>query len=219
MTTIGAVILSYNKAYIWERFWNSLVGQTRPPDQVVIVDDGSDGGTGFLEEAARVGARIIKTPRLRQSAARNTGLSHIKTDLVIFLDGDLLLQSNMLGRMEVELDSHPDVSFVYCPYDRTGSQAGRIDAHEWNTELLKRGNYISPMSLTRRPHLPDPCFDVEFDRYEDWDLWIRMAKSGRKGKLINEILFCAYYRPGDLSARGDDRDWFFRLKAKHNFQA
>lgn len=218
MSTIGAVVLSYNKSYIFSRFWDSLVGQTRVPDQVIIVDDGSDGGTGFLGEAERSGALVIHTPRLRQSAARNTGLAKIQSDLVIFLDGDLILQPNMIGRMEVGLEDHPQASFVYCPYDRTGSQAGRIEAYDWNEELLKRGNYISPMSLVRRNHLPNPCFDTEFDRYEDWDLWIRMMKAGRKGKLINECLFTAYYRAGDLSAKGDDRDWFFRVRAKHRYQ-
>ncbi len=220
MSTIGAVVLSYNKSHIFERFWDSLMTQTRPPDEIVVVDDGSTDGTiELLDHAREAGAHIIHTPRMRQSFARNIGLKHLKTDRVIFLDGDLLLQVNMLGRMEVELDEHPETSFVYCPYDRTGAQQGRIAAYPWDVARLKTGNYISPMSLVRRRDLPDPCFDEEFHRYEDWDLWIRMAQAGHTGRLINETLFTAYYLEQDLSGRGEHQDWFFRVKAKHGIPA
>lgn len=220
--SIGVVVLSYNKAYIFNRFWTSLLHQTRYPNQIVIVDDGSSDGTcGLLKDIARVesGITVLHTPRLRQSAARNHGLRHLKTDRVIFLDGDLILQINMLGRMEVELDDHPEASFVYCPYDRTGAQRGRIAAYPWDVARLKTGNYVSPMSLVRKAHLPNPCFDESLHRYEDWDLWIRMAKEGRQGRLINEMLFTAHYQEGDLSSKGEDRDWFFTVKHKHGFLA
>lgn len=219
--TIGAVVLSYNKAHIFRRFWDSLVTQTRVPDQTVIVDDGSTDGTNNILNTlgADLPYTLIRTNHVRQSAARNEGLKRLTTDLAIFIDGDLLLQMNMLARMEIELEDYPDVSFVYCPYDRTGSLKGRILSYPFSVEKLKCGNFISPMSLVHRKHLPSPCFDEELHRYEDWDLWVRMAMAGRRGRLIDETLFTAYYQKGDLSADGDDRDWFFRVKAKHGFLA
>lgn len=219
--SIGAVVLSYNKAHIFKRFWESLVNQTRVPDYIVVVDDGSTDGTYEMLQKLedQFPFSLIRTNRVRQSAARNEGLKHLKTDLAIFIDGDLLLQMNMLARMEIELEEYPDVSFVYCPYDRTGSLKGRILSYPFSVEKLKCGNFISPMSLVHRQHLPTPCFDEELHRYEDWDLWVRMAMAGRKGRLIDETLFTAYYQKGDLSADGDDRDWFFRVKAKHGFLA
>jgi glycosyltransferase involved in cell wall biosynthesis len=200
------------------------MAQTRLPDQIVIVDDGSTDGTSQLFDRIRLDDRfadvlIINTPRVRQSAARNRGLSELTTDRVIFFDGDLILNFNMIGRMEVELDDHPEASFVYCPYDRTGAQHGRIAAYPWSPERLRTGNYISPMSLVKRSHLPNPCFDEELHRYEDWDLWIRMMKAGRRGHLINEYLFTAHYLKGDLSSNGEHQDWFFAVKAKHGFLA
>lgn len=221
MESIGAVVLSYNKAHIFSKFWDSLMVQTRPPDQIVIVDDGSTDGTKTLLRQLNVGenSTVIETSRIRQSAARNRGLQALETDRVIFFDGDLILRMNMIGRMEVELDERPDVSFVYCPYERTGAQYGKIAAYPWSPERLRTGNYISPMSLVRRAHLPSPCFDEELTRYEDWDLWIRMMLAGRKGHLINEYLFAAHYVEGDLSAKGEHQDAFFAVKAKYGFLA
>ena len=121
----------------------------------------------------------------------------------------------MNGRMEVELADHPEASFTYCHYDRTGAISGKVLAKPWDFNTLKRGNYISPMSLVRRDHLPDPCFDPELERYEDWDLWLRMGKVGRQGRLIDETLFTAHYQAGDLSSKGESQDHFFAVKQKH----
>lgn len=216
MSSLGCVILSYNKAWIWGRFWLSLVTQTCHLDQVVIVDDGSTDGTrDLIRRDYYYYPLIFETKRVGQSAARNVGLAQIKTDLVIFLDGDLLLQSNMLGRMEQELEDHPEASFVYSHYDRTGAVAGKVVAKPWSLNTLKGGNYVSPMAMARRADLPSPCFDPELARYEDWDLWLRMGKAGKVGRLIDETLFTACYRPGDLSSAGESQDFFGAVKQKH----
>lgn len=218
MSTLGVVVLSYNKAWIWGKFWASLVTQTRYPNQIVVVDDGSTDGTqellrqstyppGFLP--------LLETNRIGQSSARNVGLYNIGTDLVVFLDGDLLLQSNMLGRMEQELADHPEVSFVYSHYDRTGAVSGKVTARPWDLNTLKMGNYISPMAMCRKGDLPSPCFDPELSRYEDWDLWLRMGKAGKQGRLIDETLFTACYQPGDLSSAGESQDFFGAVRQKH----
>lgn len=214
---IGAVVLSYNKAHIFGRFWDSLLGQTRLPDQVVIVDDRSADGTREVLAALQHRWPVLHTPRIGQSAARNRGLAALGTDidLVIFLDGDLTLQMNMLGRMEVELLEHPEASFVYCHYDRTGAVSGKVLAKPWDLSTLKQGNYISPMSLCRREDLPKHPFDPELERYEDWDLWLRMGLSGKTGRLIDETLFTAHYLEKDLSGRGESQDHFFAVKQKH----
>lgn len=215
MATIGAVILSFNKAWIFNTFLLTLVGQTRRPDQTVIVDDGSTDGTRKLLDHYSDRYHIVHTTRWGQSEARNFGLGLLETDLVIFLDGDLLLQSNMLGRMEQELEDHPEVSFVYSHYDRTGAVAGKVVARPWDLNTLKGGNYISPMSLCRRSDLPSPCFDRNLERYEDWDLWLRMGKTGKVGRLIDETLFTACYQPGDLSSKGESQDFFGAIRQKH----
>jgi glycosyltransferase involved in cell wall biosynthesis len=214
---IGVVVLSYNKAHSFPTFWGSLMGQTRTPDEIVIVDDGSVDGTERFLRALPGRWTVLHTPRLGQSAARNRGLASLNADVdaVIFLDGDLTLQMNMIGRMEVELLEHPEASFVYCHYDRSGAVSGKVLAKPWDLGTLKRGNYISPMSLCRRIDLPVDPFDPELERYEDWDLWLRMGLSGKQGRLIDETLFTAHYLPQDLSGKGESQDHFFAIKQKH----
>lgn len=215
MSSVGAVVLSYNKAHVFRRFWQSLLWQTRRPDEVIVVDDGSsDGSWQIVRDVCREWPSM-QTRRIGQSAARNIGLGLLDTDLVIFLDGDLLLQMNMLGRMELELEEHPETSFVYCHYDRSGAVTGRVTAKPWYLDTLKTGNYVSPMSLVRRKDLPKPCFDELLHRYEDWDLWLRMGKAGHQGRLIDEVLFTAYYQNGDLSSAGESQDHFWAVKQKH----
>lgn len=215
MSSVGAIILSYNKAWIFNTFLGTLVGQTRQPDKIVIVDDGSTDGTKNLLDHYSDRYHIVHTTRWGQSAARNLGLDLLETDFVIFLDGDLLLQSNMLARMELELEEHPEASLVYSHYDRTGAVSGKVTARPWDLNTLKGGNYVSPMALCRRADLPSPCFDPELERYEDWDLWLRMGKNGKQGRLIDETLFTACYQEGDLSSKGESQDFFGAVKQKH----
>lgn len=219
MTTIGAVVLSYNKAHSISRFWRSLEGQTRRPDKVVIVDDGSTDGTPeallSICEQTWPSPSVLSTKRLGQSAARNVGLLSLDTDLVIFLDGDITLQVNMLARMELEMKEWPAVAFVYSHYNREGVVQGKVLAKPWHPDTIRLGNYVSPMSLCARKVLPNPCFDESLERYEDWDLWIRMAKAGWIGRLIDETLFTAHYEKGDLSSRGESQDHFFAIRQKH----
>lgn len=215
MSTLGAVVLSFNKACVFKRFWESLENQTRRPDQIVVIDDGSKDGSWELVRDLCKEWPAIQTQRIGQSAARNRGLELLNTDLAIFLDGDLLLQMNMLGRMEVELQEHQETSFVYCHYDRSGAVAGKMMAKPWCLNTLKMGNYVSPMSLVWRKDLPRPCFDEFLSRYEDWDLWLRMGQRGYQGRLIDEVLFTAYYQHGDLSSAGESQDHFWAVKQKH----
>ncbi len=215
MSTIGCVVLSYNKAHIFERFWRSLEGQTRRADEIILIDDGSTDGCWDLVRNLGQSWPSIQTNRIGQSAARNMGFELLNTDLIIFLDGDLLLSCNMLARMELELEEHPETSFVYCHYDRTGAISGKVLAKPWSLDTLKGGNFVSPMSLTRWKDLPKPCFDENLERYEDWDLWLRMGKAGHSGRLIDEVLFTAYYQPGDLSSKGESQDHFWAVRQKH----
>jgi len=85
---VSVIIPTFNRAKQLPRAIDSVLGQTRPPDQVLVVDDGSTDGTWNL--LACYGDRI---QRLRQenrgaASARNQGLRHAQGHWVAFLDSD-----------------------------------------------------------------------------------------------------------------------------------
>ena len=216
MATVAAVVLTYNKAWILREFFDSLRLQDRRPDEVVIVDDASTDGThAELESLPRSWLRVKLERNRGQSRARNVGLRYTASDYVIFLDGDIVMERDMLEALAGALDRDPQASVAYCHYRRKGTRTDPVRARQWDPAALRRENYISAVSLVRRDHLPEPAFDEALKRYEDWDLWLRMAAAGRTGVLVDRPLFTAFYRPGDLSGHGESDEWYRRVIAKH----
>ena len=92
--SISVVIPLYNKEEAVETTLNSVLHQTRPPDEVIIVDDGStDQSVAIIRrvlKAARstVPVRIVTQQNLGVSVARNRGAEEARCDYIAFLDAD-----------------------------------------------------------------------------------------------------------------------------------
>jgi len=213
---LSAVVLSYNKEWVIRPFFASLQKQTRKPDQVVVVDDASTDRTSEVLVKEFHQYQIIRLPENRgQSAARNVGFHATSGDYIIFLDGDIIMKPDMLAAMERVLENVPNASIAYCHYDRSGSRRDHVRSFPWDADRLKRENYISMVSMIRRKDMPSPPLDESLRRYEDWDLWIRMMKAGKRGALVDQVLFVARYQPDDLSGSGESIQWREIVEQKH----
>jgi glycosyltransferase involved in cell wall biosynthesis len=92
---ISVIIPTYNRADLVVRALESVLAQTYPAYEVIIVDDGSTDGTAdalrpYVERGRKEGlaVRYIYQENQRQSAARNRGLEETKGGWVAFLDSD-----------------------------------------------------------------------------------------------------------------------------------
>jgi len=220
MSTVSAVVLTYNKAWIVRECLASLRCQSRQADEVIVVDDASTDDT--RSELANLPAswlRLTQRKNRGQSRARNIGFRYATGDYLVFIDGDVVMESDMLESMARALDSNPAASIAYSHYLRQGTRRDAVQAAPWDAALLRRRNYVSAISLVRRLHLPQPPFDETLRRYEDWDAWLRMSRAGRSGVLIDRALFTAHYRAADLSGQGESPEWYRRVVAKHGDSA
>ena len=130
--------------------------------------------------------------------ARNQGLKKAKGKYLFFCDDDIELNSKVLEIFVSALENSK-TSFAYCNYKRKGRLEGIVKSIHWNTEELKKRNYISTMSLVKAKDFPKEGFDENLKRFQDWDLWLTMAEQGKYGIYINQVLFTAYYKEGDIS--------------------
>jgi glycosyltransferase involved in cell wall biosynthesis len=116
------VIPSYNRqAYISETL-NSVLRQTLPDFEVVVVDDGSSDGTvDIVEEFCRRDPRVrcVRQQNAGCGTARNHGLaaSSPESEYVIFLDSDDLWTPEALETLVKAADAHPDRSIFYTPWE------------------------------------------------------------------------------------------------------
>jgi len=122
------VIPLYNKALHIAQTLDSVLAQTVPADDIVVVDDGSsDGGAEIVLTYAHRGVRLMRQPNQGESAARNTGVEAAITDYVAFLDADDWWLPNHLEVLQKLALSHPSAALLstahlirrsdrfYCP--------------------------------------------------------------------------------------------------------
>jgi glycosyltransferase involved in cell wall biosynthesis len=99
---------------------DSLLAQTRQPDEVVIVDGGSkDGTTRIIESYIDRGfpIRLIATDHAYPGEARNLGVHHARHDIVAFTDAGIRLDPRWLEKLSEPLKQDSSVDVVYGTYE------------------------------------------------------------------------------------------------------
>jgi glycosyltransferase involved in cell wall biosynthesis len=102
--TISCLIPAYNAAPFLAEALESALGQTRPPDEIVVVDDGSTDDTA--EIAARYPVRLIRQANRGISGARNACVAAATGERIAWLDADDLWMPDHLERLEAILGDH-----------------------------------------------------------------------------------------------------------------
>jgi peptidoglycan/xylan/chitin deacetylase (PgdA/CDA1 family)/GT2 family glycosyltransferase/SAM-dependent methyltransferase len=193
MTPIAVVIPCYNLGRTLEEALDSLLEQTRPADEVVVVDDGSTDlyTRQVLAAVDRPRTRVLRTPNRGLPAARNHGVRLTTSSYVVTLDADDKLTSSYLEKTAGFLDNNPDIGFV-----STGIQAFGEVRYNWTPPSCSILN-----ALTRGSAHPASMFRRElwnsvggFDEVspihgvEDVDFWLSALIAGYQGAVIAEPL-------------------------------
>ncbi|MBK8574340.1 MAG: glycosyltransferase [Elusimicrobia bacterium] len=111
--TIAVVIPAYNaEAYIAQCL-ESVRAQTRAPDEIIVIDDGSTDRTGELVEKLADRAKLIRKRNGGLAAARNEGFSLTRCRYVAFLDADDYWPPQKLEMYHDYALKHPDVGLFY----------------------------------------------------------------------------------------------------------
>ncbi len=165
----------------------SLERQTYTGFEVIAVDDGStDGVEKMLEgKAFPFPFAFVRLAENRGApAARNEGARRAEGDWLLFLDADAELRPTMVHTMAKTLEEHPEAAFVYSDF-----YFGRVyfQGQHFSFDALKKKNYIHTSSLLLREAFPG--FDESLTKFQDWDLWLTIAKRGGVGVWIPEPLF------------------------------
>ena len=157
----------------------SAMEQSRPAEQILVVDDG-----GSEDLAAILGAwpdvRILRQANRGLAAARNSGLAAATSDKVIFLDADDRLLPNAIAAGLTCFAQHPSAAFVYGGYEdvAAGERETRFTAIEGRSELLRsnRIGMIATVMFDRRILLSCGGFDERLNACEDWDAYLRLSR-------------------------------------------
>jgi glycosyltransferase involved in cell wall biosynthesis len=145
---ISTIVPAYNRAELIGATLRSLLEQTRAPDELIVVDDGSTDGTPDV--ARDHGATVICQSNAGAGAARNAGLARSTGEIVHFMDSDDLASPNSYRIQARLIETGSDI--VYGPWLRT-----RFDGHLLHPEpvvvqqrAVAGGRSLDKMVLTGR---------------------------------------------------------------------
>jgi len=204
--TISAIIPLFNGAAFIEDALNSVFAQTLPPDEIIVVDDGSaDDGAALVERlSAARDVTLIRKENGGQSSARNLGIARATGDLIALLDQDDMWYPHHLEEMVKPFCGRhfPPLGWVYSnldEVDRQGRMVARCtlrfasDVQHPKRDLigcLSTDMFILPSAslISRDAILAVGGFDEALSGYEDDDLFVRLFRAGYDNIYIKEAL-------------------------------
>ena len=180
---ISVVIPTHNRRDFVLRALASVFAQTREPDEVIVIDDGSDDGTSTSVRTRYPQARLIQQANRGVSAARNAGINAARSEWVAFLDSDDEWHPQKLAEQEDLVAKRPQTQLVHCneSWIRNGQSLQQKSYHR------KSGGDIFEPSLHRCLISPSAAmvrrelllslglFDESLPACEDYDLWLRVT--------------------------------------------
>jgi hypothetical protein len=192
----------------------SVLAQAERSATTLVVDDGSTDDTPRV--LAQFGGRItvVRQSNRGLSAARNTGIRESNSDLLTFLDADDLHPPGYLQAFLAAASVMPDDDVFHCGWrgvDMDGSalyatdEPLPLDGDPFHTLLLGGSPHVGAMCVRRRAVERTGPFDEALRMQEDWDYWLRLARSGARFLAVNAPPFIVRRRSSSMSgAAGSD---------------
>ena len=229
MMNVSAVIPTFNRGHCLLRAINSVLAQTTPVDEIIVVDDGSDDKTYDLLEKSELLDMRGQLPNIRYlyqenkgvSAARNLGIKEAENEYIALLDSDDAWAETKIERQALKLEKKNFSCRITHTEEIWLKDGQRINPKK---KHKKSGGFIfekclplcciSPSSvLLHRTLFNDyGFFDEKLPACEDYDMWLRLC-AFEEVLFVEEALTIKYGGHADQLSRafwGMDR---FRVQA------
>jgi GT2 family glycosyltransferase len=174
----------------------ALEASVRKPDEIVVVDDGSDDDSAAVARAHRSKVVALALGPLGPATARNRGVSASSGEIIVFIDCDVAVHPETLGHIEQQFIVNPDVSGLFGSYDDRPTETGLISGyrnllHHHVHQLSQReaSTFWAGCGAIRREVFEAANgFDETYGcAVEDIELGLRLCDAGHRLLLCPEI--------------------------------
>lgn len=189
---LSIIIACYNDHLYLEEAIQSACAQTWKNKEIVLIDDGSNEATKNVIEnlEPRIDILLIQE-NLGVSAARNNGIKASTGEYILILDSDDYYEKDFSRKAIQVLEEDSNVKLVTSFANWFGNKGSVIFKPEGGTLkdfLLK--NHVLNVLFRKRDFESTGGYDEKMHNgYEDWELYLRMLKTGGLAKVIPEVLF------------------------------
>jgi len=207
---LTVVVVCFELGALVQETVESVWASSRPPDELLLVDDGSEGDATRLAiqalertaEARNLPLRVIRQPNRGLAAARNAGLAAANAEFISFLDGDDLIEPGFYDAALTLLTRHPDLggvaAWALCFGDHVPDGFWNAPQPEF-PPLFVENTVIVPCMMRTAVLRELGGYDAEQRyNYEDWELSVRMLASGRPIVTIPRYLQRYRMRPDSM---------------------
>lgn len=193
---VAVIVPVYNGGPSFLACLTSLTRLNPPADEIIVVADGDTDGSSELAEA--FGLPVVRLPaRGGPAHARNVGASVARGDVLFFIDADVVISPDAIGKVESVLRREPDVAAVFGSYDDAPSETDFLSqyknllhhyVHQTGAEdastfwagcgAIRRTIFLSLGGFDERYHQPS---------IEDIELGYRLKRAGYAIRLCKTL--------------------------------
>ncbi|MEM6529359.1 MAG: glycosyltransferase family 2 protein [Chloroflexota bacterium] len=179
-TQVSIITPSLNQGAFIEQTIHSVLRQTYPHVDYIVVDGGSTDTT--LATLEQYSITVLHEPQSNQSHAINTGLAHATGDVCAWLNADDLYYPHTIATIVNYFDTHPEAMCVYGDVEvigRRGTSYGRRPYVQLTTfdELVHTRNRIVQPGMFWRADVWEKLgpLDETLEYVMDYEYWMRIA--------------------------------------------
>ena len=207
---ISVLVPTFNRAHFLGQCLDSILAQTLPACQIIVVNNGSEDQTRQICESYKDSIEYHEINQLGKSGAINYGLDHVRGDYIWIFDDDDIALPDALKRFVGPLEGNPEYGFSFSSYfitenNKTTNQIGPVieeliipDFTKWGFLIpLLEWNFLGGAALFARTSTYKMVgkLDPKLLRSQDYELAIRIARNFTGVRVSGGATF--YYRQHD----------------------
>jgi len=181
--SISVIIPVYNRYNLIDRAIKSVLQQTRPPDEIIVIDDGSTDGTDMIIKKNYPDIILLQQKNRGVSCARNNGIKNAKGTWITLLDSDDEWLPEKLEKQLMTLQDNSSSQICHTDeiWIRNGVRVNPMKKHrKYGGNIYKYCLplcVISPSSVMIHKDIFKDVglFDENLPVCEDYDLWLRIC--------------------------------------------
>lgn len=206
VASIAVVITAYNHAHFLSAAIESVLAQSVPASELLIIDDGSNDDPAAVV-AKYPQARIIRQHNQGLPAARNRGIQETSSPLLLFLDADDQLESETLEISSEMLKSCPDAALSYGAYvlayegkPKVPVRFRPLSGSVFSSFLLENPIGMHGTVMYRRDRLEEAGgFRHDMKACEDYELYLRLTQ--KHPVISTSQVLAQYWQHGENMSR------------------
>ena len=198
---ISVIIPCYNYAKYLVECVESVIEQTCPDFEIIIVNDGSTDNSKevaeqLISDHPDYAIHLIDQKNAGQPAiSRNNGIKKAKGNYILTLDADDKLAPTFIEKTLRTLQTNPEYAIAYTHRQDFDGTNEVHQAQSFNLEKLRYQNHLSYCALYKKEVWEKVGGYRTNTRFEDWDFFVAAGAAGFNGVLVPEPLF--FYRRHD----------------------